>query len=362
MSEEANNNVFIMTDNDQMHSYFNRVDYALKHMIGMASSTSESNDDVNQMIEKIRNTYAALRMSFFYNGILQNRANRQLMIDKNLSGLPLLKEIIYISSDLNNIDQHLVKSRPAETIKRDILNEVTSFGVLNKELQAELAWNEYLNFIANNELFLDFEPAVLRDISIAGKDMISVAWGVYDSKQSRPTINFMIIDHSYDNQIPEDVKNAVINHINNQERSNRTLLSTLKDLDTKYEFLHPMMMRRFNIGPVYMSDVTNHNAMLEEALNLSPSKEEDWIFTTSVQSIQSQGQATRKSGLFSSRIIQIYDIENHSHSDPDTFGESSVARMMILPYGVFQGLNEIPDNPLNNFKKYVVNDGEMIFL
>ena len=312
----------------------------------------------------LANTFTALSYKF----LMASRVidgQKLLSIDKKNSGFPVFSEILHMLSDMAQARDHLVSLRTQEQFKREIVNHIMTEKTHPTKLQFALSQRIYYEMLEPNKLFLStHDPQALKLVSDEEKNRrpFLIHWAAYDSQTNIPQIYFMICEDSGRTTLPRDNRRwpRVQAHLSAQSLSGLTLLTIARGFDRDFDNLHPISLRRFNIGPMYSHAFTEQSGPLRDILRDAKSPVgEDWALAWSVETLVAREEFTEKTGIFSSAERQLYSIDE---ADPKMVekGLSIERAAIILPHRAYQVMEEKDAPTLRDMRKYVVGRGGKI--
>lgn len=310
-------------------------------------------------------TFTALSYKFLMANRVGEHVGSLLSIDKTDSGFPIYEELLHLAVDASQAKKHL-KSLPSQKrLKQDMINHILTEQSTPTKLQYALSQRIYYEYLSKSILFLPGNDP--QGIWISGKknrDQRSylIHWAIYDSQTNVPAIYMMELEDTGRKALPRDEKRwpRVQSHLMAQSMSSLKLLTIARGLDRDFDDLHPKLLRRFSVGPMYSHKFTEQRGPLRDVL--AEAKGEpglDWVLTWTVESLVSESTTTEKTGMFSTAQREIYRIDTLDSKAAEN-GATEVARSLILPHRAFQVLEEKDPKSLRNTRKYVVGKNAKI--
>ncbi len=302
-------------------------------------------------IEKLFNTANALENKYRYSGIVDKLAS-DFSFTLN-SGFPtdlMLKEI---KIDRENNGQ--LYNYSTLDSKEDLINKLLTKAMENKEIhrstQFSLSIKDYMSIIKNEPVFTSSQCIeVVTDKNKA--DNMTLVSSHIDTSTGLPVIyiiDFMTSLPKLEERFENELKQKLLTQLSSEYK----LLTIAKLLDKSFEWLHPKEITRVFLGPVYFDKFTKNTGEIDELLNESIDSKNKTLFTITVERLKSKGLKKVDGGIFSSRNEMQYDLDR---LNPELFeaGITNLEQNIIMPYEVFQVLENYPNSSLHKYKKYVV--------
>ena len=287
-----------------------------------------------------------------------------MSIDKTESGFPVFGEVLQMASDATQAKKHL-KSLPAQDrLKKDMVNHILTQRSSPTQLQYAMSQRIYYECLAEENLFLtQNHPQIVW----VGKDMNSgrrsylVHWAAYDSQTNLPAIYLMELEDTASRALPHDERRwpRVQSHLMAQAVSGLKLLTIAKGFDTDFDTLHPKLLRRFHLGPMYSHDFTEQHGPIRDVLaDASHQEGSDWALAWTVESLLSEDTMVEKTGIFKTATRQIYKLDKFLGGAES--GATETQRAVILPHRAYQVLEEKNAQAFQGTRKYVVGENTKI--
>jgi hypothetical protein len=310
-------------------------------------------------------TFTALSYKFLMANRVGEHVGSLLSIDKTDSGFPIHQELLHLAVDASQAEKHL-KSLPSQKrLKQDMINHILTEQSTPTKLQYALSQRIYYEYLSKSTLFLPGNDP--QGIWISGKKNRAqrsylIHWAIYDSQTNVPAIYMMELEDTGRKALPRDEKRwpRVQSHLMAQSMSSLKLLTIARGLDRDFDDLHPKLLRRFSVGPMYSHKFTEQRGPLRDVL--AEAKGEpglDWVLTWTVESLVSESTTTEKTGMFSTAQRELYRIDTLDSKAAED-GATEIARSLILPHRAFQVLEEKNPKSLRNTRKYVVGKNAKI--
>jgi hypothetical protein len=311
------------------------------------------------------NTFTALSYKFLMANRVGDTAGAQLNIDKRDSGFPVFQELLQMAADALQAKDHLKSLPSQERLKKDMINHILSEQSIPTQLQYALSQRIYYEHLNSSYLFLSQnDPKTVWK----GKDMkkrkrnFLVHWAVYDSRTNLPVIYIMDLEDAGSRALPRDERRwpRVQSHLMAQSLSDLSLLTIARGFDRDFNDLHPKLLRRFQLGPMYSHAYTEQFGPLRDVLaEASGEPGSDWALTWQVETLLSEDTTTEKTGIFQTSQREVYKIDTLNPKAVED-GASDITSALIMPHRAFQVLEEKAPPSLKKTRKYVVGKNAKI--
>ena len=353
--------------------YFSKFERIIGHLGDVAAITREEgliseaeHQLLGQYLGGLARTFSALSYKFLMASRVTD-GQKLLSIDKINSGFPIFSEILQMVSDLTQAPTHLSALGTQDEIKRQMVSHIMSEKTHPTKLQFALSQRIYYEMLDPELLFLSsHDPQAVWVGTEPEQDRrkFLIHWAQYDSQTNIPQIYFMSCEDSGRTTLPRDNRRwpRVQAHLSAQSLSGLTLLTIARGFDRDFDDLHPISLRRFNIGPMYSHTFTEQSGPLRDILRDAKSPVgEDWALAWTVETLVAREEFTEKTGIFSSAERQLYSIDE---ADPKMVekGLSIERAAIILPHRAYQVMEEKDAPTLRDMRKYVVGRGGKILV
>jgi hypothetical protein len=145
-----------------------------------------------------------------------------------------------------------------------------------------------------------------------------------------------------------------------QAVSGLKLLTFAKGFDEDFDTLHPKLLRRFFLGPMYSHNFTEQRGPIRDVLAEADGEEGlDWALAWTVESLLSEKTVKEKTGIFKKAERQVYKLDTFGVGGLST-GATDTQRSLILPHRAYQILEEKRANDFRGTRKYVVGKNKKI--
>ncbi len=352
--------------------YFAKFERIITHLNGVAElslderliTTAEAKM-LSGYLGALANTFTALSYKYLMATRVSELSKTSVSIDKTESGFPVFDELMQMAADTTQAKKHLTSLPAQDRLKKDMINHILSERSAPTQLQYALSQRIYYEYLAEQELFLtQNHPQVVW----VGKDMKKsrrrylIHWASYDSQTNLPAIYLMELDDTAHRALPHDERRwpRVQSHLMAQSVSGLKLLTIAKGFDQDFDTLHPKMLRRFHLGPMYSHAFTEQRGPIRNVLSEAAGEPGlDWALAWTVETLISQGTTKEKTGIFKSSERQVYDLNKADFQLSDQ-GVTDMQRSLILPHRAYQVLEEKYARHFKDVRKYVVGQNAKI--
>ena len=351
--------------------YFSKFERIIGHMGDVAALSYKEKQlsplearIILQYLQGLAKTFTALSYKFLMANRVGDHAAKLLSIDKTDSGFPVFQEILQMAADALQADDHLLTLPTQGRLKKDMISHILTEQTHPTKLQYALSQRIYYEHLSGDNLFLSQNhPQAQWEGSIKKKKKKNylIHWAVYDSPTNVPTIYLMDVEDTGKKALPLDERRwpRVQSHLLSQSMSTLKLLTIARGFDRDFDELHPKILRRVHLGPMYSHAFTEQHGPLRDVLaDASGQPGLDWALTWTVETLLSEKTKTEKTGFFSSAERQIYKVDENPLGDHD--GATDIRRAIILPHRAYQVLREKNPPSLARTRKYVVGTDSKI--
>jgi len=327
--------------------------------------TSAEVDMLKGYLDALSNTFTALSYKFLMADRVGELANLQFSIDKTESGFPVFRELMQMASDATQAKKHLKSLPSQERLKKDMINHILTEQSAPTQLQYALSQRIYYEYLDKRDLFLSQNhPQIIwvgKDLK-GGRRNYLVHWASYDSQTNLPAIYLMELEDTNHRALPHDERRwpRVQSHLMAQAVSSLKLLTIAQGFDKDFDSLHPKMLRRFHLGPMYSHTFTEQHGPLRDVLAESSGEPGlDWALAWTVESLVAEKTKKEKVGIFKSAERQIYALNKMDFKLADS-GATDIRRSLIIPHRAYQVLEEKRKDDFDGVRKYVVGQNAKI--
>lgn len=328
---------------------------------GLAQSDSEILVGYAQALAA---SFRALSLKYLIAGRLSGAAQKHLTIDLHESGFPVFQELAGMANDAAQAQARLGPMVSAEELKEQMVRRILSERVMPFDLQYALSQRLYFEALAAGGLFWPQMAPVAEWLAgvAPARRRYRLHWAVYDSQINVPVVYLMEVEDSARQELLRDEGRwaQVQAHLLAQSAGGLKLLTIARGFDADFADLHPKLLKRIHLGPMYSSAYTLQSGPIREVLEEARSPEgADWALAWTVEELES-ARAEVEQGWFSTTERQVF------HLDPLAGGEDSGAtrlrRALIVPQRPFQVLAEKNPPGFAGVRKFVVGAGERVMI
>lgn len=360
-----------LADAHATRRYFAKFDRILGHLDKVAELAAASDrlgkielDVLRAYLQGLSGTFEALSNKYLMAGRVSALLPRSLSIDVTDSGFPVYSELLQMANDAHQVDQHLGNLAPAADLKKDMVRHILNELEVPVQLQFALSQRLYYERLAKRNLFwAQNDPAIVwLGTDDDERRRYVVHWAVYDSRVNIPTIYLMLLDDTGSTALPRDEKRwpRAQSHLMAQSVSALKLLTIAQGFDRDFDHLHPKLLRRIHLGPMYSHAFTRQTGPLAGILeDAKGGAGNDWALAWTVETLLSERVETERKGFFGSVEREIFRL-NHFGRTEDETGASEVRRSIILPQRPYQVLEERDPPGFRGVRKYVVSPSGQI--
>jgi len=327
--------------------------------------TSAEVEMLKGYLDALSNTFTALSYKFLMADRVGELTNLQFSIDKTESGFPVFRELMQMASDATQAKKHLKSLPSQERLKKDMINHILTEQSAPTQLQYALSQRIYYEYLDKKDLFLSQNhPQIIwvgKDLK-GGRRNYLVHWASYDSQTNLPAIYVMELEDTNHRALPHDERRwpRVQSHLMAQAVSSLKLLTIAQGFDKDFDSLHPKMLRRFHLGPMYSHTFTEQHGPLRDVLAESSGEPGlDWALAWTVESLVAETTKKEKVGIFKTAERQIYALNKMDFKLADS-GATDIRRSLILPHRAYQVLEEKRKDEFTGVRKYVVGQNAKI--
>jgi hypothetical protein len=356
--------------------YFAKFERIIAHLHDVTASTREREgplavaqvEIVEAYLSALANTFTALSYKHLMAHAVSNALPQRLEIDRRDSGFPVYRELLQMANDMAQADHHLENMPSRETLKAEMVDHILTERTAPRALQFAMSQRIYFEFLRDRAMFFtQNHPQVVWLENAGGDDQrrkhYLIHWAVYDSQESRPVIYFMVVEDSGNAALPRDERRwpAVQSHLLAQSILALKLVTIATGFDKDFEDLHPKLLRRIHVGPMYSHAFTEQTGPLREVLAEAAGEPGlDWALGWTTETLVSVRSERHARGLFSEVEREVYELNFYGRTDAET-GASRIDRSLILPYRPYQVLADRDLPGLRGVHKYVVGpDGALL--
>ncbi|MDH3666464.1 MAG: hypothetical protein OEN23_05995 [Paracoccaceae bacterium] len=336
-------------------------DVAARQRLGDGPLAKAQIEIVAIYLEMLANTFTALSYKHLMAHSVSNALPQQLEIDRRDSGFPVAREVMQMANDLAQIEQHLDGLPDQTVLKREMVEHILAERSFPRRLQFAMSQRIYFETLSDKPTFLPQNHPVaawLRRDEEDDRRTFLVHWAVYDSQQNLPAVYLMVVEDSGRTPLPQDERRwpAAQSHLLAQSITGLKLMTIATGFDKDFADLHPKLLRRIHVGPMYSHAFTAQQGPLRDILAEAAGEPGlDWALAWTVETLVSVKTEKVSAGFFSEVEREIYEVDYYAQDDAES-GASRIDRSLILPARPYQVLADRDPPGLKRVRKYVVGE------
>ena len=320
--------------------------------------TKEEIEVLTRYVQGIAYTFRALSMKYLLVGRDTGRFFGSLSMDVRESGFPVFNELLVMANDAQQAARHLQNMPGAETLKRQMVDQIISQRQIPTKLQFALSQRLYYEELMRGHLFWAQNDPVLYWLEgLDDRRRFLLHWAVYDSQVNLPTIYLMEVEDTGRTPLARDQRRwpEVQAHLMGQALGGLKLLTIARGFDETFDDLHPKRLRRLHLGPMYSHAFTRQTGPIREVLAEARAPAgQDWALAWTDEILESERVVEERSGWFGTVEREVFALDPFSGRGADT-GATRQERSIILPERPYQVLAEKAPAGFGSVTKYVVS-------
>lgn len=362
----------VLADEGETRRYFAKFERITRIMEGVARAMEaeggEARSDSGILAGYARGiaaSFRALSLKYLIAGRLGGVAQRHLTIDLHESGFPIFQELVSMANDAAQAAVQLAGMAPAEELKDRMVRRILGEREVPVDLQYALSQRLYLEALVAGGLFwpqMRPEAVWLREIGPERRAW-RLHWAVYDSQLNVPVVYVMELEDSGRHPLPKDEGRfaRVQAHLMAQSVGGLKLVTIARGFDADFDDLHPKLLRRIHLGPMYSSAYTLQSGPIREVLDEAKAEPgQDWALAWTIEELESARVELEK-GWFSTTERQVFALDPLSGAGEER-GATRMRRALILPQKPFQVLAEKDPPGFADVRKFVVGAGDRVMV
>lgn len=309
-------------------------------------------------VQAIAYTFKALSMKYLLVGRDTGQFFGSLQMDVEESGFPMFSELMVMANDAAQARQHLEGQPDAETLKRQMVEQIISEREIPTRLQFALSQRLYYEEMIKGHLFwAQNDPQIIWLEGLKDRRRYLLHWASYDSQVNLPTIYLMELEDTGRRSLGKDERRwpEVQAHLMAQSLGGLKLLTIAKGFDESFDDLHPKKLRRLHVGPMYSHTFTRQTGPMREVLaEAQAPKGQDWALAWTDEVLESERVIEERAGWFGAVEREVFALDPFSGKGAET-GATRMERSIILPERPYQVLAEKNPPGFGAVTKYVVS-------
>ncbi|MDQ2090493.1 hypothetical protein [Marimonas arenosa] len=354
-----------LTDTFASRRYFRKFEKITEHLTHVAAQmqaegqlSAREVEVMTRYVVAIGYTFQALSMKYLMVGRDTGRHFGALEMDRVESGFPVFQELLVMANDAAQAARHLENMPTVQALKEQMVRKILGDRELPTKLQYALSQRLYYQELMKGELFWARNDPDIQWISgEAPRTRFLVYWAVYDSLVNLPTIYLMEVEDTGRTALPLDERRwpEVQSHLMAQSVGGLKLVTIAKGFDEDFDDLHPKLLKRIHVGPMYSHAFTRQTGPLREVLRDARAPEgQDWALAWTIEELESERVTEERTGWFSTVEREVFALDPFSGRGVDT-GATRTERAIILPQRPYQVLEERRPPGFVNVRKFVVS-------
>ena len=328
---------------DEYTRYFNQLCFSFEKLLAFFQIKA---------VRKGRESYEARVVSAFLRKMLYTvevfrkkytcNPDHNLKVALSESGFPSFFDIDSLSTDLVNRESRLAKLPTLQALKQEMLDYMFKYKSEPRDLLQKACERSYYEMLLRDKLFLTLTPESLRPRGEREKfRSYTVSWGCYDFGTNRPYIYIMLID--------QDLESAPLEK---KESNYRELFEVIRAegsrapgigvvamaIDSNLKDIHPKIVKRICVGPIYTRHFSKGPEKLSELLNTRGENEDDFILMFRSEIVFSTDQQMSRSLFSFGQLKEIFFIPE---TDVECYVRkaSKIRKYMLIPHTVLQHMD-----------------------
>ncbi len=333
------------------------------HSMQAARRLSEIDGQViGAYLQAIGATFEALSLKYLMTGRGTGNAFGSLEMDVEESGFPVFSELLTMANDAQQAERHLRGMKSEDALKNEMVRVIVGERKVPVRLQFALSQRLYYQKLLNVPMFwAQNDPAAiwLETDDTADRRRYLLHWAVFDSQLNLPTLYLMELEDTGRRALPTDQHRwpEAQSHLMAQAVAGLKLVTIAKGFDEDFDDLHPKLVRRIRVGPMYSSAFTRQSGPIRQVLEQAGSAEgEDWALAWTVEELESDRVKAERKGWFSTVEREVFALDPFSGRGVDT-GATRQERSLILPERPYQVMAELDPPGFGDVHKFVVGPG-----
>ena len=304
-------------------------------------------------LKKLSYTFELLRIKYLFN------PSDRLKIDKSDSGFVNFYEISQLETDLLRKKDKAVFQDKGYVLKERILSHLLEKQTDPEELLAEMATNAYQKGLLRENLFLFFNEGelIFQKNGNPNRRKYLYYWACYDKKSNMPYI--YLLDFEQDAQEEalhesKDAFDAFVKVIRSEGSRAPAVGIVAMAIDQRLESVHPKMLKRICIGPLYSQSFSVNLPEETEQLFQAGDNGRKFAFHLTEQFVFSVGQTIIKDQkilgnlLTEKRVRERFyipkatDVDEYSvYNELEGQKASLIRKTVVMPYKLHQHLQDL---------------------
>lgn len=346
--------------------YFAKFERLTGHMPAVAAELERDGHvtraEIRQLagyLDALSRSFRALSLKYLMTGRAEGPGIRtRLAFDRHDSGFPVASELLFMANDAAQAARHLDGTPSEAELKDRMIRQIVGDQTIPTALQYALSQRLYYQMLMQGGLFLarnDVQAQWLAED--AGRRRWLLAWAVYDTLVNLPVVYLMEVEDSGRTPLPRDERRwpAAQSHLMAQSLNGLKLLTIAQGFDADFDDLHPKVIKRLHLGPMYSSAFTLQSGPIGEVLaEARAAQGQDWALVWTLERLDASGTRTEKTGWFSTAERQLFALDPFMGRGAET-GATATHRFVILPERPYQVLADRNPPGFRDVTRFVVS-------
>lgn len=356
-----------LTDLYASRRYFAKFERIIGHLNRVAAVmqvdgqfNKEEVEVLTAYVQRVAYSFKALSMKYLLVGRDTGRFFGSLAMDVRESGFPVFNELMVMANDAHQAGRHLQNMAGADTLKRQMVEQIIGERTIPTKLQFALSQRLYYEELMRGHLFwAQNDPQLVWLSGMGERRRYLMHWAVYDSQVNLPTIYLMDLEDTGRTPLPKDERRwpEVQAHLMGQALGGLKLLTIARGFDEAFDDIHPKRLRRLHVGPMYSHAYTRQSGPIRDVLQEAHAPEgQDWALAWTDEVLESERVREERAGWFGTVEREVFALDPFSGRGVDT-GATRTERSIILPERPYQVLAEKTPAGFASVTKYVVSPG-----
>ena len=363
----------IFGDRQLYSEYFHQLELACELLLasyrGKAEAARDEVRTVEGLLERLQATVSTLALKYAF----VSEDAKPLEVDVTRSGFPNFGEVNAMAVELTLRARRMQDLAPLVFLKRKLVDHLIKQKTDSPELLAQIAERAYLESLEPDRLFLPFTEHLLEVRKQTRKVRNYVyAWGCYDFASNRPFLHLMAFDQDTKEEPLEEGGESYrrFMEVMRAEGARAPDLGIMAlAIDDALETIHPKVLKRIRIGPLYAHAVLDHapedaedarQEAVRGLLEKYATSRDDLVMFFRDEVVFSVDQRTVRSLL--SPVGRIREIFHIPESDPEAYENrvSVTHRHVLMPHHLLTSLSPAERETIPRFDttRVFAYDGE----
>lgn len=313
---------------------------------------------IGTWMEMLGRSFATLSLKYMMTGRASGAGLQQhLAFDRFESGFPVASELLFMANDAAQAAGHLAGMPSEVELRERMIRQIVGEQTVPTQLQFALSQRLYYQALMQQDLFLARNDLRAQWLSEdGGRRRWLLSWAVYDTLVNLPVLYLLELEDSGRHPLPKDERRwpAARQHLMAQSINGLKLLTIAQGFDRDFDDLHPKLLKRLHLGPMYSAAFTLQSGPISEVLAEASAPEgQDWALVWTLETLQAAGSQREKTGWFSTAERQLFALDPFLGQGAET-GATSTRRFVILPERPYQVLSERNPPGFRDVTRFIV--------